>query len=640
MIKCRKRRKRDERAAANRSAGRSIKMRKSLGFILALTLALALLPAAAAEGAHAHIWRADWAIDDYHHWHGCADPACRTLVPNWAEGYGYHSYDNSRDPDCNVCGWVRAVDPGHVHTWGEGWSSDDTSHWRRCAEADCPGVVPTEAEDYAAHSYDNDQDPDCNVCGRNRFVGSDHPHTWLEDWSGDSGYHWRSCGDPDCPGVVPAEAKDYAAHSYDSDQDPDCNVCGRNRFVDPNHTHTWGEGWNGDGVCHWHRCTDVDCPGVAPSRAAGYGVHIYDGAQDVDCNICGKNRYVDPSHTHVWSADWNGDVTHHWHQCAGAGCPGVVPGWAEGYARHIYDGDQDPDCNVCGMSRVVLPPSSGELAMRPESDPDVTIVGRGRIGVKPVNPQAGVRTIVTLIPEEHYAVGTLTVTDTDGQPVETVSHSDGTWSFTHPGGRMKFRAVFLPCYEACARDSECPIAAYGDLATGQWYHDGIHYCLDWELMSGYDKTSFLPNEGLSGGMIAQILYNMAGRPELPQGSVYESADLWYDSAMAWAVGAGVMNADGDRLVSPGEEITREQLAVMLWRCAGRPTALGQALRFYDAGSVSPWAAEAVRWVVEQGILQGRADGLLDPGGRLTRAEAAAMLVRFHSRELFVWKEQP
>ena len=110
--------------------------------------------------------------------------------------------------------------------------------------------------------------------------------------------------------------------------------------------------------------------------------------------------------------------------------------------------------------------------------------------------------------------------------------------------------------------------------------------------------------------------------------------------MAWAVGAGVMNADGDRLVTPAEEITREQLAVMLWRCAGRPVGIRSKL----CGSMTPvpsppWAAEAVEWVVERGLLQGRAGGMLDPGGRLTRAEAAAMLVRFHSEDLFIWKEQ-
>lgn len=613
-----------------------MKLRQSMGRALAaglgLVLAVSLLPAVTgaeeSSAPHSHIWRTDWAIDDYHHWHGCADPSCRTLVPAWAEGYSYHVYDSPRDPDCNVCGWVRAVDPGHVHTWGSGWSQDSVGHWRPCSDPDCPGVAPGWAEGYARHTYSSDTDPDCDVCGWVRALVPGHTHVWTEQWSGDGQGHWRACAGPDCPGVVPGEGKDYGAHVYSGSQDPDCDICGRNRYTDPNHTHVWGTGWNGDGVHHWKRCTDPDCPGVVPAWAEGFGDHVYDSGQDTDCNICGRNRYVDPNHIHTWGTDWSGDDTHHWYACTSPGCPGVVPGEGKGYEAHQYDGDLDPDCNICGRFRVALPLSDGNLNRPIQQDSDITVLGRGRVAVRPTSPKAGDRMTVILTPEEHSAPSALTVTDQQGGTVEAVRVGDGIWTFSYPGEKVRLRAVFQPVYQTCLREVSCPLAAYGDLSPGQWYHDGIHFCLDWELMSGYDPAKFVPDGGLSGGMIAQIIYNMAGHPELPGKSGYESTDLWYDDAMAWAVGAGVMNAGGGQLFSPEADVTREQLAVMLWRCAGCPSVPGWSRTFPDAEQVTPWMEEGVRWAVDRGVLQGRDSGLLDPGGRITRAEAASVLVRF------------
>ena len=173
-----------------------MKIRQSLGGILALALALSLSLPPAAEAAedaaaHTHTWSTDWAMDDYRHWHSCTDPTCRTLVPNWAEGFGYHRYDDNRDAVCNDCGWVRAVDPGHEHTWGAGWSSDSAGHWRRCADPDCPGVTPGEPEGYREHVYSSAEDAKCSVCGRDRFVDPSHTHTWGTDWSVNRQGHWR-----------------------------------------------------------------------------------------------------------------------------------------------------------------------------------------------------------------------------------------------------------------------------------------------------------------------------------------------------------------------------------------------------------------------------------------------------------------
>ena len=94
-------------------------------------------------------------------------------------------------------------------------------------------------------------------------------------------------------------------------------------------------------------------------------------------------------------------------------------------------------------------------------------------------------------------------------------------------------------------------------------------------------------------------------------------------ARGWAVEQGV--SDG---TDPGAPVTREQLAVMLYRCAGSPSPEAAArAAFSDGPAVSAWAEDAVQWASAQGILQGRTDGRLDPRGAVTRAEAAAMLQR-------------
>lgn len=606
-----------------------MKIRNITGRALAAALAVCvgLLPALAAEG-HTHVWSTQWDADNICHWHKCSDPGCRTLVPAWAEGYAYHVYDGVNDPDCNVCGWVRAVDPGHGHRWGEGWSSDETHHWRQCADEGCPGVVPAQAKDYAPHVYDGAQGSGCSVCGRARFVDPNHTHSWGEEWDSNESLHWHPCTGAGCPGVVPGQAPDSASHIYDSEQDPDCNICGRVRFVELSHTHSWGEEWDSNEGGHWYRCTASGCPGVVPGQAKGWAAHVYDSAQDPDCNICGWARFTDPNHTHTWGTRWEGNESGHWYACTASGCPGVVPAQAQGWGPHIYDGESDPDCNVCGLTRVVLP-FSEPLLPPPVPEADVTVVGRGRVYARPANPRAGDKVTVILTPGEHYAAGTLTVTTRSGTAVEAASSGDGTWSFSYPGEKVRFYAVFPHAYQCCGKESGCPLAAYGDLSPAAWYHDGVHYCLDWGLMSGYDPVSFVPGGGLSGGMMAQMLYNLAGRPELPGKSFYTGTGAWYDTAVTWAVGAGVLNVDeGFWKFSPDEGITREQLALMLWRYAGRPLAEGGTLSFPDTGALSPWAVEAVRWAADRRILMGRESGLLDPGGKVTRAEAASMLVRF------------
>ncbi len=148
-----------------------------------------------------------------------------------------------------------------------------------------------------------------------------------------------------------------------------------------------------------------------------------------------------------------------------------------------------------------------------------------------------------------------------------------------------------------------------------WGEEYIDFVTSHELFQGTDKGAFTPDDTMTRGMLWTVLSRMEGAET--------AAGPWYAAGMAWAKAAGV--SDGS---DPEGDITREQLAVMLWRVAGSPAATGKELNFADASDASSFADEALRWATELGILTGKGDGSLDPLGSATRAEVSAMLMRF------------
>ena len=149
-----------------------------------------------------------------------------------------------------------------------------------------------------------------------------------------------------------------------------------------------------------------------------------------------------------------------------------------------------------------------------------------------------------------------------------------------------------------------------------WAGDAITFVSARELFSGTESGSFAPDAPLSRAMLMTVLARLDGADT-------RSGAVWYEAGMHWAVSRGV--SDG---TNPEGLITREQLAVMLYRYAQSPAPALQALSFPDAAQVSGYAVDAMRWAVEQGVLTGGSSGQLDPGGEATRAEAAAMLMRY------------
>lgn len=170
-------------------------------------------------------------------------------------------------------------------------------------------------------------------------------------------------------------------------------------------------------------------------------------------------------------------------------------------------------------------------------------------------------------------------------------------------------------------------AAFYDINVKDWYMLCVEYALEQKLMSGMGNGSFAPNENISRAMLAQILYNKEGKPIVASGGTFADVrpDTWYSDAVSWASGKGIVGGYGNGTFGPNNDITREQLAVMLWRYAGKPVRPNLLLNFTDAYKVSDYAQDAMRWAVDKGIISGKGNGILDPTGKATRAEAAKML---------------
>lgn len=149
-------------------------------------------------------------------------------------------------------------------------------------------------------------------------------------------------------------------------------------------------------------------------------------------------------------------------------------------------------------------------------------------------------------------------------------------------------------------------------------------------MDGFGNGLFGPDYPLTRAQFAQILYNKEGRPAAAGGSSFRdvASNAWCAPAAAWASERGIAGGYGNGLFGPDDNITREQLAVMLWRYAGSPAATNKELHFSDESEISGYAMEALRWAVENGILNGYGDGRLGPQGLATRAQVAQMLMNF------------
>ena len=224
---------------------------------------------------------------------------------------------------------------------------------------------------------------------------------------------------------------------------------------------------------------------------------------------------------------------------------------------------------------------------------------------------------------------TVPVKDTCPGMVAVLVYEDGTretirWSVVEGDG------IRIPLDGSATVEIVDNSKAFTDVPAENWAAGAVAFASAHELFNGTGNAAFSPELSMSRAMLATVLYNLEGNPELSLEDGFRDvgSGTWYTAGVSWAAENGIVTGYGNGQFGPNDSITREQLAVMLWRYAGSPDMDEQSLNFVDADQVSGYAKDAIYWATANGILNGCGDGRLDPVGLATRAQAAQMLKNF------------
>ena len=247
----------------------------------------------------------------------------------------------------------------------------------------------------------------------------------------------------------------------------------------------------------------------------------------------------------------------------------------------------------------------------------------GTVTADPTAAKAGATVTLTPVPDRGYQVGSVAVTDRFGDAVAVTEQADGTYTFVMPNGQVTVTVTF----------EQAPLP-FPDVTEGDWFYDAVRYAYETGLMDGVGDSLFAPNSETTRAQLVTILYRLEGEPEVSGTSGFTDVEdgTWYTDAVAWAAANGIVNGVSETEFAPGKDITREQLATILFRYAEAKgydvSARADLSAYTDADQIQSYAAESVAWAVAEGLIQGFEDNTLRPAGNATRAQIATILMRF------------
>lgn len=254
-------------------------------------------------------------------------------------------------------------------------------------------------------------------------------------------------------------------------------------------------------------------------------------------------------------------------------------------------------------------------------------VNNGGVNASPSSAEKGATITITLSPDKGYKLDKLTVTDGSGKTVSTVKKSDTVYTFTMPASAVKVGVSYVKATETPSKTK------FNDVSANDWFASAVDYVTGKGMMNGTADNTFSPKAHTTRGMVVTVLYRLENQPSTSAASFTDVASgAYYANAVAWANANGIVSGYGSGKFGPNDKVTREQLAAILYRYAQYKkydVSGAKSLDGYtDAQSVSSYAVPALQWANAAGIVTGKSGSKLDPKGNATRAEVAAMLMRF------------
>lgn len=174
---------------------------------------------------------------------------------------------------------------------------------------------------------------------------------------------------------------------------------------------------------------------------------------------------------------------------------------------------------------------------------------------------------------------------------------------------------------------------FTDVADSAWYKSAVDFASSHELFNGVSATEFAPDLPMTRAMLVTVLHRLESEPDVTAANIFTDVmnGTWYTGAVVWGTENKIIEGYGDGRFGPEDNLTREQMATILYRymkfLGMDVSARGDLSAFVDGNQVSSWALEAMQWAVGSGVITGKEGAVLDPMGNTTRAEVATMLMR-------------
>ena len=254
-------------------------------------------------------------------------------------------------------------------------------------------------------------------------------------------------------------------------------------------------------------------------------------------------------------------------------------------------------------------------------------VNNGGVNASPSSAEKGATITITLSPDKGYKLDKLTVTDGSGKTVSTVKKSDTVYTFTMPASAVKVGVSYVKATETPSETK------FNDVSANDWFASAVDYVTGKGMMNGTADNTFSPKANTTRGMVVTVLYRLENQPSTSVASFTDVASgAYYANAVAWANANGIVSGYGSGKFGPNDKVTREQLAAILYRYAQYKkydvSGANSLDGYTDVQSVSSYAVPALQWANAAGVVTGKSGSKLDPKGNATRAEVAAMLMRF------------